>query len=397
MKLKTLYSVAGLLCLVLALSVQPVLAGGEKVLKIGAVDSLTGWMAAGEQPTNDGAKLAVQWINDNGGITVGGQKYKIELISEDAKSAPEGMAAAVTKLVEKEEVKFIIGGVNPVMNTAASSITEPAGVLRLSNYTCATPEESGPKFPLTFFMNSNVQGARAMFTWLKKNYPNVKTIALSHPGDGGGENRRKHLEPIANELGLKIVFSGEWPGETMDFTPFVKKALDNKPDAYVFTDGWAYHVGAQIKALRSVGFTGPVLSTDSEIVSEVLAVSGPELTEGYAAASWEMADANMTPVFKKDFLAYCKKAGKNNAWLAWGWNNLWVLAQAIQQANSLDTAKVAEHLHKGAKGIQTLFGPATISGQKTLGSLSAICTPQAIFVAKGGKPVFVQWGQIATP
>lgn len=397
MKLKSFFAITGLLFLVLAFAVQPALAGGEKVLKIGAVDSLTGWMAAGEQPTNDGAKLAAAWINDNGGITVGGVKYKIELISEDAKSAPEGMAAAVTKLVDKEGVKFIIGGVNPVMNTAASSITEPAGVLRLSNYTCATPEESGPKFPLTFFMNSNVQAARSMFTWLKKNYPNVKTIALSHPGDGGGENRRKHLEPIANELGLKIVFSGEWPGETMDFTPFVKKALDNKPDAYVFTDGWAYHVGAQIKALRSVGFTGPVFSTDSEIVSEVLAVSGPELTEGYAAASWDMDDANMKPVFKKDFLTYCKKAGKSNAWLAWGWNNLWVLTQAIQQANSLDPVKVAEYLHKGAKGVKTLFGPATISGQKTLGSKSAICTPQAIFVAKGGKPAFVQWVQVATP
>jgi branched-chain amino acid transport system substrate-binding protein len=397
MKRKTMWAIVWLLFLVLAVSVQPVWAGKSKVLKIGAVDSLTGWMAAGEQPTNDGAKLAADWINDNGGITVKGVKYKIQLISEDAKSSPEGMAAAVTKLVEKDQVKFIIGGVNPIMNTAASSITEPAGVLRLSNYTCATPEESGPKFPLTFFMNSNVQGARAMFTWLKKTYPDVKTIALSHPGDGGGENRRKHLEPIVNELGMKIVFSGEWPGETMDFTPFVKKALDTKPDAYVFTDGWAYHAGAQIKALRSVGFKGPILSTDSEIVSEVLEVSGPELTEGYAAASWEMDSPDMKPVFKKDFLKYVKAAGKSNAWLAWGWNNLWILTQAIEQAQSLDPKVVAEYLHKDAKNLKSLFGPAIISGEKTLGIKAAVCTPQAIFVAKDGKPAFVEWVMAETP
>jgi ABC-type branched-subunit amino acid transport system substrate-binding protein len=161
MRQKTMFAVIGLLFLALGFAAQPALAGKAKVLKIGAVDSLTGWMAAGEQPTNDGAKLAAAWINDNGGITVNGVKYKIKLLSVDAKSSPQGMAAAVTKLVEKEGVKFIIGGVNPVMNTAASSITEPAGVLRLSNYTCATPEESGPQFPLTFFMNSNVQGRPA--------------------------------------------------------------------------------------------------------------------------------------------------------------------------------------------------------------------------------------------
>ncbi len=397
MKRKTGYAVLGLLLVVLAVAAQPAIAAESKVLKIGAVDSLTGWMAAGEQPTNDGAKLAAEWINDKGGITVDGVQYKIELITEDAKSAPEGMAAAVTKLVEKDEVNFIIGGVNPVMNTAASSITEPAGVLRLSNYTCATPEESGAKFPLTFFMNSNMQGARAMFTWLKKTYPDVKTIALSHPGDGGGENRKKHLEPIANELGMSIVFSGEWPGETMDFTPFVKKALDAKPDACVFTDGWAYHAGAQIKALRGLGFKGPILSTDSEIVSEVLQVSGPELTEGYAAASWEMASPDMKPVFKEDFLKYTTKAGNNNAWLAWGWNNLWVLTQAIENSQSLDPQKVAEYLHTRGENLETLFGPAMVSGAKTLGIKAAICAPQAIFVAKEGKPVFVEWVQVETP
>ncbi|MCB2227767.1 MAG: ABC transporter substrate-binding protein [Desulfarculaceae bacterium] len=394
---KTMRGVIGFLILMLALAVQPALAGEAKILKIGAVDSLTGWMAAGEQPTNDGAKLAAAWINDNGGIKVKGVNYKIELISEDSKSTPQGMAAAVTKLVEKEGVKFIIGGVNPVQNTAASSITEPAGVLRLSNYTCATPEESGPQFPLTFFMNSNVQGARAMLTYLKKNYPNVKTLALSHPGDGGGENRRKHLEPIANELGMTIVFSGEWPGTTVDFTPFVRKALQTKPDAFVFTDAWAYHVGSQLKALRALGFKGPAVSTDSEIVAEVLEVSGPKITEGYAAASWDMNSPEMKPVFKKDFLAYAKKAGKNNAWMAWGWNTLWVLTQAIEKSQSLDPTVVAKYLRNDAKDLQTLFGTAIVSGQKTLGAKAAICAPQAIFVAKDGKPAFVEWVTAETP
>jgi branched-chain amino acid transport system substrate-binding protein len=397
MRQKTMFAVIGLLFLALGFAAQPALAGKAKVLKIGAVDSLTGWMAAGEQPTNDGAKLAAAWINDNGGITVNGVKYKIKLLSVDAKSSPQGMAAAVTKLVEKEGVKFIIGGVNPVMNTAASSITEPAGVLRLSNYTCATPEESGPQFPLTFFMNSNVQGARPMLTWLKKTHPGVKKIALSHPGDGGGENRRKHLEPIANELGMTIVFSGEWPGETMDFTPFIKKALDKGPDAFVFTDAWAYHVGSQIKALRALGFKGPAISTDSEIVAEVLEVSGPKLTEGYAAASWDMKSPEMKPVFKNDFLKYTSKAGKSNAWLAWGWNTMWVLAQAIEQAQSLDPKVVADYIRGNAKNIQTLFGPAIISGEKTLGAKAAVCAPQAIFVVKDGKPTFVKWVQAETP
>ena len=133
-----------------------------------------------------------------------------------------------------------------------------------------TPEESGPKFPLTFFMNSNVQGAPGHVHLVEEeNYPNVKTIALSHPGDGGGENRRKHLEPIGQRAGPEDRFQrGEWPGETMDFTPFVKKALDNK--------------ARRVRVHRRLGLSrgrpdqGPALGwlhrpgafpTDSEIVS----------------------------------------------------------------------------------------------------------------------------------
>ena len=82
-------------------------------------------MSAGEQPTYAGAKLAAAWINDKGGITVKGVKYKIELVSEDAKSSPEGAIVACTKLVEKDKVKFILGGVITPINVAANSVTGP--------------------------------------------------------------------------------------------------------------------------------------------------------------------------------------------------------------------------------------------------------------------------------
>ena len=58
---------------------------------------------------------------------------------------------------------------------------------------------------------------------------------------------------------------------------------------------------------------------------------------------------------------------------------------------SLDPVKVADYLHKDAKNLKTLFGPASISGEKTLGINAAVSTQQAIFVAKDGKPVFVKW------
>ena len=385
------------ICIAVGLAPIYTSAAETKVIKIGAVNSLTGFMAAGESPSDPGMKIAADWINDKGGVTVKGVKYKVQLVTEDPKSSAEGMAAACIKLVEKEKVKFILGGVNPMMNIAASSVTEPANVLRMASYTVGNPDEINAKFPLTFFTNANMQAARPLLTWLKETYPQVKTLAFPHPGEGGGlDSRRKNIEPIANKLGFTVVFSEEFPGDMVDYTAYVKKGLATNPDAWVFTDGWSYMVAAQIKVLRRQGFKGPILSIDPAIVSEVLQLAGPELAEGYASASWEMFSSDMKPVFKKEFVARALKGGHSNAWMAWGFNDLWATVQAIESAQSLDPVAVAKHL-RSMKKVETLWGPAVMGGQATFGIQSCLCPPQAIFVAKKGKPEFVKWVQTDVP
>ena len=397
MRRLSLFTILAATIMTFAASAPPCLSAEVKTIKIGSVNSLTGWMAAGENPTNEGMVLAVDWINNKGGITVKGVKYKLQLISEDSKSSPEGMMAACIKLIEKDKVKFILGGTNPVMNIAASSVTEPARVLRLASYMCSNPEEAGAHYPLTFFAHSVVQSMRPQLTYLKEIHPGVKTLALSHPGDGGGNNRRLRLEPIAKELGFSVVYSEEWPGETIDFTPFIKKLLASNPDAIVFTDGWAYHAGAQIKAARSLGFKGPILATNPEVVSEVLPITGAEAGEGHFAAAWDMLDPSMKPIMKKEIIPRASaKIGRLNNWQPFGWSTLWILAQAIESAQTLNPVAVAEHL-RTIKSVETVFGPATVGGQRTFGIKCVICAPQAIFMAKGGKSVFIKWVDTSTP
>ena len=397
MKRSRLLLFSSCVCAVFLFSECLSFAAESKTLNIGAVDSLTGWMAAGENPTHEGSVLAAGWINDKGGITVKGVKYKIKLITEDAKSSPEGMAAACTKLVEKNKVKFIIGGVNGVMNIAASSVTEPAGVLRLANYNTVNRDEIGSKVPLSFFSNTTIQGMRPQLTYLKEKYPQAKKLALSSPGDQEGQYRAMYLKPIAEALGLTVVHSGEWPGETVDFTPIMQKALAFDPDAIVFMDGWAYHVGAQIKAARAVGFKGPVLSTDSEIVTEVLQITGADVGEGYFACAWEMYSPEMPALVKKELIPRASgKLGRLNQWQVWGWNTLWILVQMIESAQSLDPAVVAKHF-RTMKTVQTIFGKGVIGGEKTFGINCVVGPPQAIYTAKGGQATFVKWVETSTP
>lgn len=96
--------------------------------KIGFIGALTGDGAAYGEPLRNVAQIAVDEINQAGGI----EGKKVELIAEDGKCTGEGGAAAASKLVNVDKVKVIIGGVCSNESLAAIPIVEAAKVALLS-------------------------------------------------------------------------------------------------------------------------------------------------------------------------------------------------------------------------------------------------------------------------
>ena len=57
--------------------------------------------------------------NDQGGVEIGGEKYKIEIVSIDDKNDPKLAASGAERLVHQEGIKYIIG---PNVDITAASI-----------------------------------------------------------------------------------------------------------------------------------------------------------------------------------------------------------------------------------------------------------------------------------
>ena len=60
----------------------------QNTLKIGAIWGLSGPGSQIQIVMRDAAILATEWINSKGGITVGGEKYKIELLIDTRHRCP---------------------------------------------------------------------------------------------------------------------------------------------------------------------------------------------------------------------------------------------------------------------------------------------------------------------
>src|SRR6185312_263856 len=102
-------------------------ARGETPIKIGMVDPLTGVYAAPAQNEVIGAKLAVEEINAKGGI-IG---RPVELLVEDSANDVGTGVQKARKLIERDQVNFMIGDVNSGIAAAIAQVTAEKKVLHV--------------------------------------------------------------------------------------------------------------------------------------------------------------------------------------------------------------------------------------------------------------------------
>jgi ABC-type branched-subunit amino acid transport system substrate-binding protein len=97
-------------------------------IKIGHILPFSGPLSAYAEGFANGVRLAVQEINDAGGIA----GRKVELIEEDTATDPSTAAEAARKLIEVDGVKAIIGAYASSSTLAAAPIAEKNKVILIS-------------------------------------------------------------------------------------------------------------------------------------------------------------------------------------------------------------------------------------------------------------------------
>ena len=370
----------------------------EKTLKIGCIAGMSGFAAGPERTVEQGSRLAQDWINKNGGITIDGQKYLIELVTEDHKSTLEGAAAAATKLVHDDQVKFIAGGIMPFTNIAIHSVTEPAKVLHAAIYNCAVRDEYGPHTPYTFVtMNGSIEGIDSMLRYVSEAHPEIKTIAATLTEDAI-RGLQPRLEESAKRADIQV--QGDIVGyaaDTIDYTPVVKKLIARKPDAICLVNGWPAMTGSLLKVAREGGYTKRIFMTNYQPPEDMINVSGKEAANGFLQHGILADDPHNQPIVGEVYEMLQKKYGHTNIYYTClGFDNVWMLAQAIEAAQSLDPTAVRDAWEK-VDSMKSVWGKAVLGGLKTYGIKHSMTHPIPVLEIIEGKAVPRKWMEVTSP
>jgi len=406
---KTLFAVL----VIVALTILPVctsVQAAEKTLTIGGIAFLTGPASQGGIACKQGWELAVDKYNKAGGLKIGNDTYKINLIVEDDAMSPDQASTAATKLIKKDGAKFVVGPLIDALKTVVYPITSKNGALMViadsMNASAALPFDNNadvsPKKPLLIrTAYAYDEFTPLLLEYLKEKYPNVKKIAVCSVAEKSSEMLFDAAKVQFEKKGFQRVGTLEqFAPDVQDFGPVMTRVLSSKPDAVYMPISTPITFGMCVKAAREQGFKGPMFTpTHQDIAFQAMLAGKGNDTDIFGMGITLNDKAGMPPAFKEVEAEYLKKYPAKDlitdVFLV-GYNGLWVLLQTMEKAKSVDPETVLKAYERLTKkgDLQTLWGPAYVGGKKSLGVNRTLCYPMMIDsavkgVSKNDKAVFL--------
>ena len=358
-----------------------------KTLKIGSLLSTTGWHTIIDAIDERNTRLMAQIINDNGGVTVKGQKYMIELVVEDTKSTMEGVRVAATRLAFDKKVKFVIGP-NSFFTPGATPVFTPNKILNVPGFCTTQPGELDASTPFTFVSNNaSIGNILVAIRAMQTEFPEVKKVVFVTPDDGALPYLAPKVKKLLEQKGYTLVDTIGLPNDIVDFSPIAVKLNAIKgADAVLHVNGAPQSIGNTIKALRELGNMKPYITTMDGDGNDLLALVGKNATN-IVCLGVQPNHPDNPPVIKEIW----KKGGQTPPLFVFQSNALYMLVKAIEAADSLDPVVVKEKWEI-MDTIDTIYGPGIMCGDETYGiKHHAVSHPFSYSIIMDGKVTFGNW------
>jgi len=244
-------------------------------LKLGVTLPLSGGAAADGQPTLKGAQLAVDQINEKGGVN----GYTIKLVPLDhavnGKYNEQQGAQDMQTFVSDPAVIGVVGPYNSAVAKVQIPISNAAGLLQCipanTNESLTKPEFGALDYRKTnpdkinyirVAATDDIQGpAMAIYAFNTLGLKNLLIVDdVTTFGKGVADNFQKKYE----ELGGKVVLRQGAPADTTDFNGIISsQALTATPPDGVYYGGVVTSGGGLfLKQLRQAGLTVPFMGPD---------------------------------------------------------------------------------------------------------------------------------------
>ncbi len=330
------------ICLFVLFFVFFCLAAQAQTITIGFTVSKTGALNVDSLEQYNGFELWRDQVNSKGGIKAGGKSYQVKFAYYDDESQAKRVQQLYARLILEDKADFLFSPYSSPLTTTASIVSEQYGKVMLT--TGAADEKTyrqGNKYLFQMFAPA-AQYLQTAIDLLKSKDPKA-TIAFVFEDAAFSRAVVDQAKPYAEKQGFKVAFSEAYAPGTTDFSAILDKVISSQ--ATVLLGGGHYADGSTLaRQLYSRKAT-------LKMVNILVAPDSPKWSElGDAAAGisvpsqWEpqvVVKPQFGPTVAEFNKAYTAKYGEPSYESAGGYAAGLILQHAIEQAGSIDSAKVA--------------------------------------------------------
>jgi len=334
-------------------------------IAIGASLPLSGALAGFGSFQQWGYKRAVDEVNKAGGISIGGKKLMVKLITRDDKTDPNATASNTETLISRDHVVAMLGSCTPALVNAGALVAERAKKPLVTGCDPLEVFKSVRKWNYAWDLFFSVpELAAAQFKALAElGVETNKKIAIWHDNGPDGQAIGGAIWPaLAKQFGYEVVQNAEFPIDNTQFTSIIAEAK-SKGAEIVLGDAITPQAIAIRKQMAAAGYTPKVLNIEKGAEPVQFADALGKLSDGI------MVGGYWDPSFPYPGAADLAKAFESETKLsssqhiADSYAAAQVLLDAIAAAGSLDPEKINAAIAKTDKSY--VVGPIKFDADHT--------------------------------
>ncbi|USG59464.1 ABC transporter substrate-binding protein [Sneathiella marina] len=306
-------------------------------MNIGAIYNLTGDQKNLDIPSSQGALLAVEELNSNGGVL----GRKVNLILEDGETNPAAITRKTEAMIDANSDMPVLIGMSDtdVVLAAAHVAAKHKRLFITSGATSPLLPEHVPDYLFLACYGDNVQAAAAA-EWAVHNLKISKVAVLYKQGMSYTELLRKYFVSRYTELGGTITFDKAYTADS--FAELFGELGDAE---LIFLSASPDEVISEVSQLRNAGIAVPILSGDGFDIGEGWQQL-PDEDNSYFTTHADVGADNTSPAVVAFRAAFMEKypGHEPDAFTALGYDTVKLVAAAIEKAGSTDVEAVRKAL-----------------------------------------------------
>jgi branched-chain amino acid transport system substrate-binding protein len=318
-----------------------VIAAAVPDLKIAVVYPLSGALSRNGNLTLQGAKAAMGWVNDNGGIK-SLRGAKLVPVVADSGSTVEGAASAMERVCRDPEIVMAIGSWASSLTLSATEITERLGIPHFSISSADSLHERGFKWGFYVSPPMSVYGDLGLANVIKlaREAGDVPKTAMA-VGDNGASSKTFYeaAKKYFSKVGIKMLGEETWPTGTLtDATPIMQKIKKSNPDMVIFSSLAISETQMCMMKRRELGIKVPFMYSGGYGGDPSFRQIGAEFLEGNICFAAFFPHKLMPPDWIERSLDQCRKEYSDEPWmgqeLGFAWTMVPVMAEILERAGS---------------------------------------------------------------